>query len=69
MSNNKYPKIVFQEVSEKDFPDLVILKNSLYPDHPDTIESMIHREKTRDPKILHKHWTYKNNDVIISHEH
>ncbi len=52
-------------VQYDDYGALVALKNLLYPQHPSSIKSMQHGDKTRDKKILHQQWVWKKDSSIL----
>ena len=44
---------------------LAALRSLLYPQHPLSVQSMKHGDKTRDKKILHKQWVWKKDSSIL----
>ena len=51
--------------TEDDFEGFLALKNLLYPEHLQSLESFRHHENTRPAKIQHKHWVWENDNVIL----
>ena len=52
-------------VQDDDYESLAALKNLLYPQHPKSVKSMKHGDKTRDKKILHQQWVMKKDSSIL----
>ena len=53
--------------TENDSAGFTVLQNLLYPDHIMSLDSFCHYEKTRESKIQHKQWVWKNdNDILCS---
>ena len=52
-------------VHDDDYEILAVLRNLLYPQHPLSVKSMRHGDKTRDKKILHKQWIWKKDSSIL----
>ena len=48
-----------------DYSGLVILKNTLFPDHPTTIENMRHHDKTHYKKIKQNRWVFEQDENIV----
>ena len=48
-----------------DYEGLAVLRNLLYPQHPISVESMRHNDKTRENKILHQQWVWEHNQSIL----
>ena len=48
-----------------DYEGLAVLRNLLYPQHPLSVKSMRHGDKTRDKKILHQQWGWKKDSSIL----
>ncbi|SVD19255.1 uncharacterized protein METZ01_LOCUS372109, partial [marine metagenome] len=65
MSNKTNLVLRLREFTEGDSEKLLTLKNLLYPDHPQSLDSFLHHEKARTPKIQHKHWVLEKNSVIL----
>ncbi len=60
--NNNFNLRPFQD---PDYEGLVNLKNTIYPQHPLSVETMRHNDKTRDVKILHQLWVWKKDSSIF----
>ena len=54
-----------QPVQDDDYEALAALRNLLYPQHPSSVKSMQHGDKTRDKKILHQQWAWKKDSSIL----
>ncbi|SVD96479.1 uncharacterized protein METZ01_LOCUS449333, partial [marine metagenome] len=43
------------------------MKNIIYPDHPWSVETFRHRDKTREKKIKYRCWVWeKNKNIMVS---
>ena len=54
-----------REFHENDYDGIVSLRNSLYPDHPKTIESIQHYDNSHKGKIKQKRFVFEEEGVII----
>lgn len=50
---------------EDDYKKLAVLRSLLYPQHPISIESMKHHDKTRGKKIQHQQWVWEHKQSIL----
>jgi len=50
---------------DDDYEGLAVLRNLLYPQHPISVESMRHNDKTREEKILHQQWVWAQKQLIL----
>ena len=67
MSQNIGSEFLLHPFTDNDYIGLVALKNSLFPDHPTTVEQMEHNDKNHYGKIQQKRWVYKENgDIVVS---
>ena len=64
MSNTIDPNFRLRLFTEDDYEGFLTLRNLLYPDHPVSLQSMQHHEKTRSKKIKHKHWVWEKNSIM-----
>ncbi len=65
MSENIDSDCMLLPFTENDSVGFLSLKNLLYPDHPSSLESFCHHEKTRTEKIQHKHWVWEKDGAIL----
>ena len=65
MSEKIIANVNLRPFTLNDFGGYLTLKNSLYPDHPLSLESFKHKEKTRSEKIQHKHWVWEKDNAIL----
>jgi len=65
VNNSIIQNLTLRPFTEGDYDGIINLKNLLYPDHPTSLESMRHRDITRDHKIQHKQWVSELNSNII----
>ena len=66
MYQNKSPAFNLKPFAKDDFERLLLLRNLIYPDHPLSLASMCHHEKTRSEKIKHKHWVWEKDNTILA---
>ena len=50
---------------DNDYKGFVALKNSLFPDHPTTVDQLHHNDQTHGVKIKQKRWVFEKNDAIV----
>ena len=56
--------------TDSDYEEFVALKNLLYPDHPGSVASLLHDDKTREKKIRHKNWVWeRDKNILVSAIH
>lgn len=60
-ANNRNPrkrsdKVEIRTYTPDDFPGIVNLQNTIYPDMPGTVEDYVESEKRRDPKCRFQRW-------------
>ena len=67
MSQNQSSDFNLRPCTSDDFNSLLYLKNLLYPDHPTSIESMLHHEESRGDIIKHKDWVWEKDNAIIAY--
>ena len=60
MSEKIISDFKLREFTENDSVGLIAMQNFIYPDHPLSLDSFCHHEKTRSPKIQHKNWVWEN---------
>ena len=60
--NNNFNLRPFQDY---DYEGLVNLKKTIYPQHPISVETMRHKDKTRDEKILHQQLVWEHRQSIL----
>ena len=65
MSENIGSDFLLRPFTDNDYTGLVHLKNTLFPDHPTTVEQMQHNDKTHYGKIQQKRWVYEENGDIV----
>ena len=65
MINKTSPDFLLNPFEISNLNGVLTLNNLLYPDHPSSLESMHHHEKTRSQKILHKHFVWEKNNMIL----
>ena len=51
--------------NDDDYEGLANLKKTIYPQHPISVETMRHNDKTRDVKILHQQWVWEHRQSIL----
>jgi GNAT superfamily N-acetyltransferase len=54
-----------REFSENDYDGIVVLRNSLYPNHPKTAEMVRHYDNTHKGKIKEKRFVFDKDGTII----
>ena len=67
MENHKYnidSDFKLRPFSDRDYSGIVEMKNIIYPDHPFSVESLRHSDRTREKKIKYKCWVWKKNKKI-----
>ena len=65
MSEKAIFDINLQLFTENYSERFIAFKNLLYPDHPLSLKSFRHHEKTREKKIQHKHWIWEKDNTIF----
>ena len=58
-------KFSLRPFNENDYEGFAALQNLLYPDHPKSLETLRHDDKTREKKIPHKNWVWERNKKIL----
>ena len=73
MENQKYnidTDFKLRPFSDRDYAGFVEMKNIIYPDHPWSVETFRHRDKTREKKIKYRCWVWeKNKNIVVSAVH
>ena len=54
-----------REFTENDYDGIVSLRNSLYPDHPKTVEIVQHHDNTHKGKIKQKRFVFEHDGIIV----
>ncbi len=67
MENQKYnidSDFKLRPFSDRDYSGIVEMKNIIYPDHPFSVESLRHSDRTREKKIKYKCWVWEKNKKL-----
>jgi len=65
MSEKVINHLKLRQFAENDSIGLIAMQNLIYPDHPLSLDSFRHHEKTRSSKIQHKHWLWEKDGTFI----
>ena len=65
MSENIDKRFMLRPFSDDDYNGFVDLRNTLFPDHPTSVEQVRHHDKAHKAKIQQKRWVYEQNEKII----
>ena len=65
MTENIAPDFILREFTEDDYQGFVSLRNTLYPNHPKTVEQLRHNDRARGKKIKQKRWVFEHDKKIV----
>ena len=64
-SQNLNSNFNLRPFNDDDYIEFAVLRNLLYPQHPISVESLRHNDKTREEKMRHQQWVWSQEQSIL----